>query len=82
MHITLNIKDMNFNSSAVELEAYRRTLEIREFSRRNGNFASRRVENYTWTTQTGPAQLEVEMVRIDHEAGRISYSHDQVYRLS
>lgn len=83
MTITINIKDINHNTDASTVEAYRRALEIREFSiRRNGNSAYDGQESFTWVTPLSEGHLEVEKVDIDRDAGVVSYSQSEVFRIS
>lgn len=73
MKITLKIADLNFYSDPRRVEAYRRAVEIRDFSRaQNGNSGPDRWEHFTWTTPTRKG-VEVEEVIIDKEEGVIIY---------
>lgn len=73
MIIKMKFDELTFYSEPQKVEAYRRAVEIREFSReRNGNSSQGRFEHFSWTTRTGQA-LEVEEVSIDNEEGTIIY---------
>lgn len=74
MTVSFHIKDITYHSDATQVEAYRRAIEIREFSQKNGNSTGAgSVETFTWTTRVDGA-LEVETVKFDHKKGLISYS--------
>lgn len=73
MKITLKVDDLTFYSEPRRVEAYRRAVEIRDFSRaQNGSSGIDRWEHFTWTTPTRKG-VEVEEVSIDNKEGLIVY---------
>ena len=82
MKYVINCKDIGFNSSSAQVEAYRRALEIRQlvFEREgvNPRTASRRKETFVWETPLCNGCLELETVTVDQNSGLITYIRSQI----
>jgi hypothetical protein len=75
MLVKIAIKDVSYSTDSRRVEAYRRAVEIREFSReRNSNSAVEQKERFRWITPLKAGRAQVEEVLFDHQAGVITYS--------
>lgn len=73
MTITLNINDLGFTTQPKKLEAFRRSMEIKDFcGPKNGNRGGR-IERFSWTTPTRRG-FETEEVSIDTRSGVVVYT--------
>jgi hypothetical protein len=84
MKYRLNTQTILFNSSSAHVEAYRRSLEIREsvLEREgvNARASNRRKETFYWETPLGNGAYEVETVNVDKTNHTITYIRSEVVR--
>ncbi len=82
MKYQFSIKDIRFNSSSAQVEAYRRSLEIRQlvFERDgvNPRTATRRKETFVWETPLYNGALELETVTIDQDSDTVTYIRSEI----
>jgi hypothetical protein len=74
MTVKIKINEIAFSSSTQQIEAYRRSTEIREMSLpKNGTSSVGRWEKFVWRTDT-ESGYELEEVLFDKFEGVISYT--------
>ena len=80
MKWNLNTRDIGFNSSSEQLEAFRRAVEIRDLVRSRDGFKPGKVdglESYVWETKLGNGRLELEHVTIDSGSESLTYARSE-----